>query len=62
MTNNPQTQDLTITQSTFADAILDRLVHNAYRVELDGESKRPKLLTENSGLAAAKQGWPDTPV
>ena len=25
---------------TFADAILDRLVHNAYRIELDGQSMR----------------------
>ena len=25
---------------TYADAILDRLVHNAHRVELDGESMR----------------------
>jgi DNA replication protein DnaC len=25
---------------TIADAILDRLVHNAYRIELDGESLR----------------------
>jgi DNA replication protein DnaC len=25
---------------TLADAILDRLVHNAYRIELDGKSKR----------------------
>jgi DNA replication protein DnaC len=29
-----------IGEPTFADAILDRLVHNAYRVELDGESMR----------------------
>jgi DNA replication protein DnaC len=25
---------------TLADAILDRLIHNAYRIELDGESLR----------------------
>lgn len=33
---------------TIADAILDRLVHNAYRIELTGESMRKKLspLTE----------------
>jgi len=31
---------------TIADAILDRLVHNAYRIELSGESMRKK----NSGL------------
>jgi DNA replication protein DnaC len=28
---------------TIADAILDRLVHNAYRIELSGETKRKKL-------------------
>jgi len=27
-----------IGEPTFADAILDRLVHNAYRLELDGQS------------------------
>ena len=27
---------------TMADAILDRLVHNAYRIELTGESLRKK--------------------
>ena len=39
---------------TYADAILDRLVHNAHRIELSGESLRrarakgPKnALTEN---------------
>ena len=29
-----------IGEPTFADAILDRLVHNAYRVQLDGQSMR----------------------
>ncbi len=29
-----------IGEPTFADAILDRLVHNAYRIELDGQSMR----------------------
>ena len=29
-----------IDEATFADAILDRLVHNAYRLELDGHSMR----------------------
>jgi len=29
-----------IGEPTFADAILDRIVHNAYRLELDGESLR----------------------
>jgi DNA replication protein DnaC len=27
---------------TIADAILDRLIHNAYRIELTGESLRKK--------------------
>jgi DNA replication protein DnaC len=27
---------------TIADSILDRIVHNAYRVELQGESMREK--------------------
>ena len=29
-----------IGEPTFADAILDRLVHNAYRIDLDGQSMR----------------------
>jgi DNA replication protein DnaC len=35
---------------TLADAILDRLIHNAYRIELDGESirKQRKRLTDNT--------------
>ncbi len=35
-----------IGEPTFADAILDRIVHNAYRLELDGESLR-KLKVKN---------------
>ena len=31
-----------IADSTIADAILDRLVHNAYRIELKGGSLRKK--------------------
>jgi DNA replication protein DnaC len=34
---------------TIADSILDRLVHNAYRIEMDGESIR-----KNKKEAAAK--------
>ncbi|MCP5527836.1 MAG: ATP-binding protein [Verrucomicrobiales bacterium] len=30
----------TIGDATVADALLDRLVHNAYRIELDGKSLR----------------------
>jgi DNA replication protein DnaC len=29
-------------EPTLADAILDRLVHNAYRIELEGESLRKR--------------------
>jgi DNA replication protein DnaC len=36
---------------TIADAILDRLVHNAYRIELAGESLRK---TKNPALATAQ--------
>jgi DNA replication protein DnaC len=37
-----------IGEPTFADAILDRLVHNAHRLELDGPSlRRSKDATEN---------------
>ncbi|WP_407810460.1 ATP-binding protein [Spiribacter pallidus] len=31
---------------TFADAILERLIHNAYRVDLKGESMRKRLEKE----------------
>ncbi|CAH2605699.1 putative insertion sequence ATP-binding protein y4pL (plasmid) [Rhodovastum atsumiense] len=31
-----------IADPTYADAILDRLVHNAYRIELRGGSRRPR--------------------
>jgi len=35
-----------IGEPTLADAILDRLIHNAYRIELSGESLRKKRPTE----------------
>ncbi len=41
-----------IDEPTFADAILDRIVHNAYRLELDGESLR-KGQTPSSDAARA---------
>jgi len=33
-----------ISDATMADALLDRLVHNAYRIELTGTSMRKKTL------------------
>jgi DNA replication protein DnaC len=37
---------------TIADAILDRLVHNAYRIELTGESMRKRKSQEPATPAA----------
>ena len=37
-----------IANPTIADAILDRLIHNSYKIELKGESMR-KILKTNSG-------------
>ncbi len=37
----------TIGNPTLADAILDRLIHNAYRIELSGESMRKKKGTRS---------------
>jgi DNA replication protein DnaC len=40
----------TLNDKTLADAILDRLIHNAHRLEMKGESMRKKqstLATEN---------------
>ena len=34
---------------TVADSILDRLVHNAHRIELKGESMRKKRTTKTAG-------------
>jgi DNA replication protein DnaC len=34
-----------IADPTYADAIMDRLVHNAYRIELRGASIRPRRMT-----------------
>lgn len=36
-----------IGEKTFSDAILDRIVHTAHRIELKGESLRKKLITQN---------------
>ena len=44
-----------IGEPTFADAILDRLVHNAYRLALDGPSMRdPKTGNAEAAVAAAE--------
>ena len=37
----PHTHEM-IGDPTYADAILDRLVHNAHRIEMSGESMRKK--------------------
>ena len=44
-----------IGEPTFADAILDRLVHNAYRLALDGPSLRKPEAAE---LAEPQKGLP----
>jgi len=41
-----------IGEPTFADAILDRIVHNAYRLELNGESLRKRRDTPDAGAPA----------
>jgi DNA replication protein DnaC len=37
------------TYPTLADAILDRLVHNAYKINLKGESMRKKQKLQSNG-------------
>ena len=39
-----------IGEPTFADAILDRLVHNAYRLELEGQSFRKNAAKAQSSF------------
>ena len=41
-----------IGEPTFADAILDRIVHNAYRLQLDGPSMRKLKANEQAQSAA----------
>jgi DNA replication protein DnaC len=36
-----------IGEKTIADAVLDRIVHNAHRIELAGESLRKQQLSWN---------------
>jgi DNA replication protein DnaC len=40
-----------IDEPTFADAILDRLVHNSYRLELDGPSMRKTKVRQEEQAA-----------
>ncbi len=40
-----------IGEVTIADAIMDRLIHNAHRLELKGESLRKALKTKNDNLS-----------
>ena len=39
----PSQWHASIGDSTLADAILDRLIHNTHRIELEGESMRKRL-------------------
>lgn len=47
-------------EPTFADAILDRIVHNAYRLELDGPSMRKLKAAEPVKDAADPDSTPDS--
>jgi len=47
-----QGQSAVIGDPTYADAILDRLVHNAQRIDLSGDSLRRKRSTKTVGSAA----------
>lgn len=40
-----------IGEPTFADAILDRIVHNAYRIELEGQSMRKSIAEKDDETA-----------
>jgi DNA replication protein DnaC len=39
-----------IGESTIADAILDRIIHDAHRIELKGESLRKKRIVNNENI------------
>lgn len=45
----------TINDGTLADAILDRLIHNSYRIELKGESMRKLRSQKNTKILTAKE-------
>ena len=40
---------------TLADAILDRVIHNAYRIELAGESMRKRRMLESQGILSSSE-------
>jgi len=40
-----------IGEPTFADAILDRIVHNAYRLDLEGQSMRRTFAKKDDEIA-----------
>ena len=42
-----------IGEPTLGDAILDRIVHNAYRLELDGPSMRKIKASEENALTSS---------
>ncbi len=42
-----------IGEPTFADAILDRIVHNAYRLDLEGQSMRRTITKKDDEIAQA---------
>src|SRR5277367_2527909 len=44
---------------TLADAILNRVVHNAYRIELAGESLRKRRSSPGESDVSARAGSPD---
>ena len=50
-----------IGEPTFADAILDRIIHNAYRLELDGPSIR-KTQADAAMIEAAAMPTDAMPV
>ena len=50
----------TIGNETLADAILDRLVHNAYRLEIKGESMRKTKAQTKQGLQTKTNSKSDT--
>ena len=43
-------------EPTLADAVLDRMVHNSYRVEMKGESRRKQIAKEKKGKMKELQG------